>query len=213
MDKLTAQTVLPVFRHGLLIKEKQRRGEPCKMSEEQAELKRLLRQVEISPQAASPQATDVFLGIRYPLVCWLDEIFIVDDDSPWRGEWKNQILEFDQFGRRNRAYEFWEQARLAEASGDANALEVFYLCVMLGFRGDKREDFNGLLEWKENVKDRIVQGQSFDWPDKPQELPVPPTNAFPLVWRDRLRLMMLTGAVVIGVAIEAAVLLVVLKWH
>jgi hypothetical protein len=83
---------------------------------------------------------------------------------------------------------------------------------MLGFRGEKREDVNSLLDWREGVEGRIAQGQASDWPDKPQELPVPETNASPLRARDRLRWMMLTGAAVLGLAIEVTVWILVSKF-
>lgn len=208
MRSETAEVVLPVFRYGLLIKERLRHGEPCSMSEVQAKLKTLLRKTEQTAQAGGSDTSDVFLGIRYPLACWLDEIFIVDKDSPWKVEWNEQKLEWALFQTNERAWMFKRQARLAESRGDIDALEVFYLCVMLGFRGDWNEDLNGLLDWRDGVQNRIVQDHPSDWPDKLQELPVPETNAFPLVARDRLRLMMLTGAIVVGVAIEVAVWLV-----
>ena len=34
----------------------------------------------------------------------------------------------------------WNTVRNAESRSGTDALEVFFLCVMLGFRGDKREE-------------------------------------------------------------------------
>jgi type VI secretion system protein ImpK len=188
----------------LRVKESLRRGEKCIMADEQAELKRLFR---FSKRADAPtaEASDVFLGIRYPLACWLDEIFIVDNDSPWKNDWRERPMELALFGTRERAHEFWKQARLAESGGDTDALEVFYLCVLLGFRGDKREDVNGLLDWRDAVKERIAQGWPQEWPDRPQELPVPETNASPLRAREQLRWMLVTGAAVLGLAVAVTV--------
>src|SRR5439155_11845235 len=78
---------------------------------------------------------DQFLGIRYALVCWLDEIFILD--SPWKDQWSERSLEIDLYNSRERAWKFWEQADNASARPTTDALEVFFLCVMLGFRGNK----------------------------------------------------------------------------
>jgi type VI secretion system protein ImpK len=201
MRKETAELVLPILRYGLRLKERLRHGEKCTMAAEQAELKRLFRSSKAATNAPSTvDSSEVFLGIRYPLACWLDEIFIVDSDSPWKKEWREQTMELALFGTRERAHEFWRQARQAESRGDADAVEVFYLCVMLGFRGDQRENVNALLDWRDAVEGRIDQDRPPEWPAKPSELPVPETNASPLRARDRLRWMLLTAAAVLGLA-------------
>jgi type VI secretion system protein ImpK len=202
MRRETAELVLPILCHGLRVKDRLRHGEKCTMAAEQAELKRLFRFSKGKDAVA--EVADVFLGIRYPLACWLDEIFIGDSDSPWKTEWREQTMELALFGTRERAHEFWKQARLAESGGDTDALEVFYLCVLLGFRGDKREDINGLLDWRDAVEGRIAQDRPQEWPDKPQELPVPEVNAWPLRARERLRWMLLIGAAVVGLAVEVS---------
>lgn len=207
MRKETADLVLPILRHALRLKDRLRLGEKCSMATEQTELRRLFRSSKETTAAA--EAGDVFLGIRYPLACWLDEIFIMHSDSPWKKEWNEQKMETALFRTLERATWFWKQAHLAATLGDVDALEVFYLCVMLGFRGDKDkpEDINELLDWREAAEGRIGQGRLLEWPNKPQELPIPETNASPLTARERLRWMLITGAVVLGLAVEATVVL------
>ena len=209
MHKETAELVFPIFRHGLRLKERLRRGEKCGLGSEQAELKRLFRVSEGAASAAAAEPPDAFLGVRYPLACWLDEIFIVDSDSPWKKEWNEQKMEYGLFRKNDRAHLFWEQARQAEARSDTDALEVFYLCVMLGFRGDLRDNTNALLDWREAIEERIVQGRPVEWPDKPPERPLPETNVPPLRARDRLRRMLLTAAAALGLAILVTAFLVV----
>ena len=201
MRKETAEFVLPILRHGLRVKERLRQQEKCSMTDEQAELKRLFRSSKAATSAAAADSPETFLGIGYPLACWLDEIFIVDSDSPWKSDWRDRTMEYALFGTRERAHEFWNQARLAESRGDADALEVFYLCVQLGFRGDKRDNVNALFDWRDAVEARIDHGRAPEWPDKPPDLPVPETNASPLRARERLRWMLLTGAAVLGLAV------------
>ena len=76
-----------------------------------------------------------FLGIRYALACWVDEIFIAD--SPWSQQWTESMMEVSLYGGSSlRAVRFWEQAKKAEARPGTDALEVFLWCVMLGFRGE-----------------------------------------------------------------------------
>jgi type VI secretion system protein ImpK len=208
MRKETAELVYPILRHGLRLKERLRRGDKFTMRNEQTELKRLFRTSE-GAAGAAPEAA--FLGVRYPLACWLDEVFIVDPESPWKAEWREETMEFGLFRRRERAHLFWEQARQAESRGDADALEVFYLCVVLGFRGDLRDNANALLDWRDAVEARIVQGRPAEWPDKPSELPLPETNVPPLRAREQLRWMLLSCAALLGLAIVATACLVVLR--
>jgi type VI secretion system protein ImpK len=200
MRKETAELVQPILRHGLRLKERLGRGETLDRRNEQAELKRLFRLAE-GPASAADAPTDAFLGFRYPLACWLDEIFIVDPNSPWKAEWRDETMEFGLFRKRDRAHLFWEQARQAQARGDLEALEVFYLCVLLGFRGDLRDNPNALHDWREAIETRIVQGQPAGWPDKPPELPLPETHVPPLWARERLRWMLLTFAALLGLTI------------
>jgi type VI secretion system protein ImpK len=208
MHKETAELVHPILRHGLRLRERLGRGEKLDLHSEQAELKRLFR---ISDSAAVAGESEAFLGVRYPVACWLDELFIVDPESPWKGEWRDETMEFGLFRKRDRAHRFWEQARQAEARGDVDALEVFYLCVLLGFRGDLRDKPDSLLDWREATEARIVQARAPDWPDKPPELPLPKTNVPPLRARDRLRWMLLGGAALLGLTIVVTVALVVAR--
>lgn len=206
MRKETAELVLPIFRHGLRLKQRLRHGEKCTMVDEQAELRRLFRSSKAATNAPTTMdSSEAFLGIRYPLACWLDEVFIVDSDSPWKSEWREQTMEYALFGTRERAHEFWRQAHQAESRGDADALEVFYLCVMLGFRGEQRENINALLDWRDAVEAKIDQGRSPEWPEKPSELPIPETNAAPLRARDRLRWMLLIAAAILGLSVAVTV--------
>ncbi|HTU21200.1 MAG TPA: DotU family type IV/VI secretion system protein [Gemmataceae bacterium] len=207
MRKETAELVHPILRHGLRLKERLRKGEKLDRRGEQAELKRLFRLGD----GSVPDAPDALLGIRYPLACWLDEIFIVDPDSPWKSEWRDETMEFGLFRKRDRAHLFWEQARQVEARGDVDSLEVFYLCVLLGFRGDLRDQPNVLLDWREAAEARILQARPADWPEKPPELPLPETHVPPLRARERLRWMLLGGAALLGLTILVTAALVVAR--
>lgn len=104
-------------------------------------------------QTAGRGMDNRFLGARYALTVWLDEIFIAD--SPYSGEWNERALEVSIFGTRDRAQGFWEQARLAEKRPGTDALEVFYWCVMLGFRGELREQPDKLRDWTVAIRDRV----------------------------------------------------------
>src|SRR5262245_24379227 len=116
MREEIADLIYPVITHGLRLKEQLARGEHVPLQPEQAELKGLLMadvEAQRWPEYAGERpdslpgrrAFDTFLGIRYALVCWLDEIFILD--SPWEEEWADSAFEQEFYGSRERAYKFW----------------------------------------------------------------------------------------------------------
>jgi type VI secretion system protein ImpK len=202
MREEIAEMVYPIFRQGLRLRERLKRGnEKLNFADEQAELKRRLRTPhEALAVPAFGGDGDVFLGLRYALACWLDEVFILD--SPWQKEWNERKIEEALYGSNERAYKFWEQARRAESRLDSDAVEGFYLCVMLGFRGDLRDEPAQLQDWRESVETQLNQGQAGSW-QGPPELPLPPTNVPPLRGKDRLRWLLMAVAVVLGCSIVA----------
>src|SRR5437762_2895951 len=152
MRQEVADLVFPVLRAGILLRKRlgTRQAADMDMQREQETLKMLLNkrppeqaaldflgdQRFVDPRRSVDTRGDAFLGIRYALACWLDEI-IIQDDIPWKAPWnENKLEESDSLFRTNdRAWKFWEQAKLAAARSLRDAQEVFYLCVLLGFRG------------------------------------------------------------------------------
>ena len=106
-----------------------------------------------------------FLGIRYALACWLDEIFI--GDSAWKEKWNANKIETHLFGINDRASEFWKQAQRAQSRPTRDTLEVFYLCVMLGFRGELIDSPNEVIAWRESVEPQITQGEDREYAAPP----------------------------------------------
>lgn len=136
MREEIARVVYPVLTTGLRLKEELRAGVNLDFGHVQKELLGLLQSTAQVQALVNPNdLVRDFLGIQYPLACWLDEIFLMND-SPWQSAWENDILEFSLFETRHRAWKFWQQARLAMKLSEPDALEVIYLCVTLGFRGD-----------------------------------------------------------------------------
>jgi type VI secretion system protein ImpK len=201
MQDELANLVFPCLRHGLRLKERLERGEKPDFAAEQAELKGLLRPAnEARRWPAFGGDGDQFLGVRYALVCWLDEIFILD--SPWSERWTERKLEESLYGSNDRAWKFWDQAHRTEARSEVDALEAFYLCVMLGFRGDLRDDPKKLLDWRDLVEGQLNQGKQQQWAGPPELRP--PTNVPPLQGRDRLRRVLIAVGAVLGLLIPVA---------
>jgi type VI secretion system protein ImpK len=132
MQEEIANLVHPVLACGLRLKERLQQGDKPLLDVEQATLKGLLlseaearRWTSFGGEAgaggpgelAAPGAgrrggEQQFLGIRYALVCWLDELFTLD--SPLAGAWNERKLEVALYGTNDRAWKFWDQARRAE---------------------------------------------------------------------------------------------------
>jgi type VI secretion system protein ImpK len=221
-DKIARQ-VHQVLGYGLELKERLGHGERPHFEAEQAKLKGLLLGdselrylTDYAGEAANPAAagnvrtsqgalrgSEPFLGIRYALTCWLDEVFIAD--SPWRDAWTESMLEPALYGGSSqRAYRFWEQAKKAEARPGTDALEVFLWCVMLGFRGEPPPDLNP-AQWVEGVRKRVLAAQAQDF-----ALPAekdPPTHVPVLRGRERFGTMLRVAAGVAAVAACAATFL------
>ncbi len=201
MRQEIADIVYPVLNRGLRLKERLRRGERLNREAEQITLKGLLQSENVAMQKKAYGGDGItFLGIRYALVCWLDEIFIFDQhgEGEWGRDWADHLLEEGMYASRSAADRFWEQAEVAERSGEIDALEAFYLCVMLGFRGKHRDDVAALNRWCNSVEDQFNQYNQ-DWPGPP-DLGLPP-NVPPLTGRERLGRMMLVVGLFVAVLI------------
>jgi type VI secretion system protein ImpK len=218
-----AALVFPVLNHALQLKTRIERGEELDRDTEQAKLRGYLQSdmeakrfvdfggdssVDSNSSVLSMdrRGKDGFLGIRYALACWLDEIFI---DSPWERWWKDNNLETALYGSRDRAYRFWDQARRAEARNGDDALEVFFLCVMLGFRGDYRNDSTKLHGWVNQTRARLSRRQDEDCP-----LPAPldpQTRVSPRRWGARWQRTLQWGMALAVVSVLGIVFSVVLR--
>jgi type VI secretion system protein ImpK len=222
-----ANLVFPVFAHGMDLLARLEAGSRPDLELEQMELKRLLgTEVEArrlsdyggdsmmghsvgAPKAASPaRPTDPFLGIRYALVCWLDELFILE--SPWSTDWNERKLEAALYGTNDRAWKFWDQAKRAETQPGSDSLEVFFLCVMLGFRGDLREEPTRLQAWVAGTQIRVAKSQAQEWAVPPELQP--PTNVPPLRGRERLQRMVLVAGMILLILIPVTTVLLVIQF-
>jgi type VI secretion system protein ImpK len=220
MQDAIASLVHPVLAYGLELKDRLERGDSPAIEIEQAALKGLLlSEIESRRYAAfggdaDSKGTDAsqrrgghaFLGIRYALTCWLDEVFILD--SKWSTAWNERKLEVSLYGTNDRAWKFWEQARLAEGGAGNDALEVFFLCVMLGFRGEYSEEPEQLRAWVAAARIQVARTHGQEWP-YPPELE-PPSNVPPLYGVGRLR--RLTGVAAVVLLVLIPVLTMVLQY-
>jgi type VI secretion system protein ImpK len=206
-----ANMVYPVMSYALNLHERVKNGVALDFESQQATLKGLLgneaaakqiaefggeggldRSIYRAPGASSRITTEQFLGTRYALACWLDELFIVD--SPWDQQWNEKKLEVALYGSAERAWLFWEQARKAEGRPEGDALEVFFLCVVLGFRGELRGEPDKLQSWAKSSLTQISKRQKRQPPKLPEK-GEPTTNVPPLRGREGMQRMMLIAGI------------------
>ncbi|MGL4424150.1 MAG: DotU family type IV/VI secretion system protein [Gemmataceae bacterium] len=165
MSTLLSRHVLDVLQYTLELRERITSANPPLLETEQARLRQML--LGDGEVRGHPEYTDFaprpvpwnhaeFLGIRYALTCWVDEVFISDPQSPWSQQWKERALESELYGgSQERADRFWMQAELAEKRASTEAIEAFLWCIMLGFRGNPRMKVNELTDrFRRRVLDR-----------------------------------------------------------
>lgn len=213
MTPEVSDAVRRVFTSALQLKDRLDRGDRPDIGPEQAALRRLLfpspaadAWPDFAEDAAGAVAgRPVFLGLRYALVCWLDELFILY--TPWDAVWTEVKLEAAFYGSNDRAWRFWDQAALAEMRPDPAVLGVFLQCVALGFRGDYQMAPDRLNQWVDRTKERVCKPPAAGWLPPPH-LP-PPSGVPPLAGREKLRRMALTAGWVVLLALPVIAYLAV----
>jgi type VI secretion system protein ImpK len=129
-----AAAVDPIFRHVLDLLERIAAGEDVDPRRAQRRIVDLLEQADAALGATVPWEL-----ARYALVAWIDEV-LLDAAWPQRDWWSNNVLEAALFRTRDCSEMFFRRAEEARGLPDTSALEVFYDCVVLGFRGMYRSD-------------------------------------------------------------------------
>lgn len=205
MNDRCSRLAHPVISYGLALLERVERGASPDLIHEQAILKDMLlteeshARTDVSEEVGYEgmilprPANQRFLGIRYALVCWLDELFTTR--SAWKEDWNEHKLEVELYGSNDRAWKFWEQARLAQKRATTEALQVFYLCVMLGFRGSFIDQPEQLATWLAASRQRLGQVSERDLATSGES--APQVSAPPLRGAGRLRQMALTAWVTV----------------
>ncbi len=132
-----AKAVDPIFMHMLRLLDRIESAESPDPGEERIQIRALIDQAEAMLGLGSEWEL-----AKYALVSWIDEMLI---DAPWESRewWKNNVLEQQIFGTRKRHQQFFIFAQKAAELIGKDALEVFYVCVILGFRGIYHDPASG----------------------------------------------------------------------
>jgi len=135
MDRTLATAVSPVIETTLKILEDIRsRPSDWDVGQVQDAQIRIQKAMEKAQRQLQPKDDISWRRIQYALVAWIDEQCI---SLPWQGSdwWKNNSLEVATFRTKNSHNDFYVHAEEAVRKNDVNAIEIFFLCVVLGFRG------------------------------------------------------------------------------
>ncbi len=200
-----AQAVDPIFLHVLGLLDRIGRDERPAALEERLRVVALLDQGEAIVGAGAEWEL-----AKYALVSWIDEMLV---DTPWDGRdwWSNNVLEVELFATRLCNEQFYVRAQESSTLARRDALEVFYVCVVLGFRGLYR-DANmanmftaahglppDLDTWAKqaSLAIRLGQGRPALAPPRREIGGAPPMRTKPLVaWSWLAALLLVAGSVV-----------------
>lgn len=106
---------------------------------------------------------------RYALVAFIDEQ-ILKSNWPGRAEWMGQPLQLMLYGEYTAGENFFNRMRILLQQGGASlSLEIYYLCLALGFRGAHgvSGDHNALQSYQDAARQRVVTA----WPPGPKIAP------------------------------------------
>ncbi len=70
-------------------------------------------------------------SVKRVLIYWADEMLTTHVT-----DWQNYVLEQEYYGEKNRAWKFYVEAEQCVPTGSSEVAEMFYLAIVLGFRGD-----------------------------------------------------------------------------
>jgi type VI secretion system protein ImpK len=124
-----ALAIDPIFLHVLDLLDRIEHGEQPAPEAERLRICALLDQGQ-----ALIGANEEWDLAKYAIVSWIDEMLV---EAAWDGRdwWSNHVLEVQMFNTRLCNERFFTQAQQASSLSRRDALEVYYNCVVLGFRG------------------------------------------------------------------------------
>jgi type VI secretion system protein ImpK len=125
-----AKAVDPVFEYVLELLDRIDAAQEIDAERERQRILRVLDRAEAELGAGS----ESWKSAKFALACWIDEMLSA---HVWKGagHWIENPLERVLFGTADRALEFYKWAKQAAAVRQRDALEVYFVCVILGFRG------------------------------------------------------------------------------
>jgi type VI secretion system protein ImpK len=73
---------------------------------------------------------------KFALAAFVDEI-VLTNNFPMRNEWERNPLQLEYFGEQLAGNKFFEklEAMLKQIDATKDAVEIYYMCMLLGFKG------------------------------------------------------------------------------
>lgn len=110
--------------------------------------KTVLQEVEREAIASGYDGNDV-RETHFAVVAFLDSV-VLNSDDPVRGEWERRTLQEELFGQTDAGVVFFEKLQHFRSRRDsqhlADILEVYLLCLLLGFEGRYAGGLRGDLD-------------------------------------------------------------------
>jgi len=201
-----SQAVDPILLHILGLLDSINRDERPAPLEERLKILSLVDQAEAIVGAG--QEWDL---AKYSLISWIDEVLL---ETPWDGRdwWNNNVLEVELFNTRLCNEQFYVRAQEASTLPRRDALEVFYVCAVLGFRGLYRDpNMTAMLAPAHGLPDdletwakqaslaiRLGQGRPPLAPARRDIAGAPPLRTKPLVVWSWITAVLLTASTVLA---------------
>ncbi len=146
------ELVRDLFMYLLELRQACAAGRGPELAEVAQKLEELITRMD-QMAASSPALAEQYQKVRYALVAFADEVVLT---SGWEhaGEWESQLLELKFYGTSVAGQKFFEELERAREAG-REVLEIFYLCLALGFRGVYAQDDPQLLRLKQQLLGRV----------------------------------------------------------
>ena len=129
---IVSEVCAPAFLLGVRLRWKQSSGDPDALRHRMQEM---LDRIEERLRAAGLAPSDI-ADVVFALVAFLDESII---RSEWehKTEWRSSPMQFERFGRDDAGEEFFTRLTTlrAERSLRPDVLQIYFLCLALGFKG------------------------------------------------------------------------------
>ena len=172
-----AALVNPIFNHTLHLIDRLRSGENLDLSIEHSQFRNQISKSEaVASEPGCLVKPEEFQLAKRALVFWVDEVLTLNDPN-----WENHTLEWHFYQSHDRAWLFYVDAETKARRSSADVIEVFYLCLVLGFEGDIADGFHRVgqpvpqevseeqarSQWAEKLAREIPEKQKLPEPARP----------------------------------------------
>lgn len=131
MSPRFAKAVDPVFAYVLDLLDRIDRGQKVNAQDEKARINGALQ----TAGTLLSESEEWAHYAKYALIAWIDSELATVREWEGRDWWLANSLEIDYHHQGLANHDFYQRAKEAGTLASKDALEVFYVCVVLGFRG------------------------------------------------------------------------------